>query len=136
MEVEDKAYDFLDEGYCPYEPNLINLVGVHAPFWKLGMKEFLGVMNKLSFCEAKIVLYIFSKMLAQNNQFSACGKEIESDLKCSHPTVVKSFQHLRECDFLRKVRQTQYMVNPRIVMIGAEPKAKYLIHEYGKLERG
>lgn len=102
------------------------------PFWKCYLKEFLTVMDTLSGRQFDVFIYIIRKTKQSDNKFIGTYDKIMKDTGCSRKVIAKTLKSLQDCDFIRKVQNGIWMINPNILMKGDGQKQLGLWREYEK----
>lgn len=102
------------------------------PFWKCYLKEFLTVMDTLSGRQFDVFIYIIRKTKQSDNRFIGTYDKIMKDTGCSRKVIAKTLKSLQDCNFIRKVQNGIWMINPNILMKGDGQKQLGLWREYEK----
>lgn len=119
-------------------------------FWKLNMNKFAKIWynEKLVKPKAKdadraeritemselkqlnVLAYILQNIHPQDNTFTLTYDRIAKKTDVSKDTVVRIMRRLGEKDFIRKLQNGLYMVNPYVMMWGPENKRAILWLQY------
>lgn len=102
------------------------------PFWKCYLKEFLAAMESLSGREFDVFIFIVKNAKQSDNKFIGTYDKIMKATGCSRKVIAKTLKSLQECNFIRKVQNGIWMINPHILMKGDGQKQLGLWREYGK----
>lgn len=99
-------------------------------FWKCYLNEFIEVMESLSGKQFDVFLYIVKHTKQSDNKYIGTYEKIIKGSKCSRQIVAKTMKNLQDCDFIRKIQNGVWMVNPYILMKGDGQKQVILRKEY------
>lgn len=102
------------------------------PFWKCYLKEFLAAMESLSGREFDVFIYIVKNAKQSDNKYIGTYDKIMKGTGCSRKVIAKTLKSLQECNFIRKVQNGIWMINPYILMKGDGQKQLGLWREYEK----
>lgn len=102
------------------------------PFWKCYLKEFLAAMESLSGREFDVFIFIVKNAKQSDNKFIGTYDKIMKGTGCSRKVIAKTLKSLQDCDFIRKVQNGIWMINPYVLMKGDGQKQLGLWREYGK----
>ncbi len=104
-------------------------------FWKIWLGDILTVMGIISNSkQLDVVLYIMKHINQSNNTFVGTYAEVSRKTKISEKTVATAFRTLLKNDFIRKIHNGIYQVNPKYVIKGNENKRRMIIDYYNTLE--
>ena len=101
-------------------------------FHKIWLLDLLGVLDIIGNKKIKVINYLFEILNPRDNSISITYKEVEKHTGVSYPIVVETFKILIETNFLKKIRQSFYMVNPDIIIQGKTNKRMNLLIQYNK----
>ena len=123
-------------------------------FWKLNLKNFTKIWynskvvqdqrNGLEYLEREtsefkqinVLAYIFQSIRAGDNTFLLTYQKIAKDTGVSKDTVLRIMRRLGEMDFIRKIQNGAYVVNPYILVWGPDSKRDIIYHNiYKNAER-
>ena len=99
-------------------------------FWKCYLMDFLHILGILDSKQCDVLVYICENTRTSDNLFIGTYDKIMKDVGVSRPTIATIMRKLQENDFLKKVQNGVYMVNPDIMMKGNDPKRHFLISYY------
>lgn len=99
-------------------------------FWKCYLMDFLSVLGILDSKQVDVFIYIVENTNQSNNTFLGTYRKIASDLHCSLDTVTRIMKKLQENNFIRKIQNGAYVVNPNILMKGNDTKRQILLSYY------
>lgn len=99
-------------------------------FWKCYLMDFLTVLGILDSKQVDIFVYIVENTNQNNNLFIGTYKKISKDLNVSEPTISKIMKKLQENNFIKKVQNGVWFVNPDILMRGNDGKRQMLLSYY------
>ena len=99
-------------------------------FWKLYLTDFLAVLGIIDSKQLDIFLYILENTNQANNMFVGTYAKIAKDLDCSQTTISKIIKKLQVNNFIKKVQNGVWLVNPNILMKGNDHKRQILLSYY------
>ena len=99
-------------------------------FWKCYLMDFLTVLGIIDSKQIDVFIYIIENTNQSNNIFLGTYRKIAGDLHCSLDTVTRIMRKLQENNFIKKIQNGAYLVNPNILMKGNETKRQILLSYY------
>lgn len=99
-------------------------------FWKCYLMDFLTVLGIIDNKQLDVFIYIVENTNQANNIFLGTYKKIAEDVKVSEPTISKIMKKLQENNFINKLQNGAYIVNPNILMRGNDHKRQILLTYY------
>lgn len=99
-------------------------------FWKCYLMDFLSVLGILDSKQVDIFIYIVENTNQSNNTFIGTYKKIAQDLNVSEPTIARIMKKLQLNNFIKKVQNGVWLVNPNILMKGNDQKRQILLSYY------
>lgn len=99
-------------------------------FWKCYLMDFLSVLGIIDSKQLDIFIYIVENTNQANNLFIGTYKKIATDVGCSSATIAKIMRKLQENNFIKKVQNGVWLVNPNILMKGNDTKRQILLSYY------
>lgn len=99
-------------------------------FWKMYLMDFLTVLGIIDSKQVDIFIYIVENTNQATNTFIGTYKKIARDVQCSEATIAKIMKKLQANNFVKKVQNGVYMVNPNILMKGNDQKRQILLSYY------
>lgn len=99
-------------------------------FWKCYLMDFLMVLGILDSKQVDIFIYIVENTNQSNNVFMGTYKKIAADVGCSETTIAKIMKKLQDNNFVKKVQNGAWFVNPNILMKGNDQKRQILLSYY------
>lgn len=99
-------------------------------FWKCYLMDFLTVLGIIDSRQLDIFIYIVENTNASNNMFIGTYKKISKDTGCSSTTIARIMKKLQENNFVKKVQNGVWLVNPNILMKGNDNKRQILLSYY------
>ena len=96
-------------------------------FWKVYLMDFLMVLGIIDSKQVDIFIYIVENTDPSKNIFIGTYKKISDDLQVSQPTIARMFKKLQENNFVRKIQNGVWLVNPNILMKGNDQKRQILL---------
>lgn len=99
-------------------------------FWKCYLMDFLTVLGIIDSRQLDIFIYIVENTNQSTNMFVGTYKKISKDTGCSSTTIARIMKKLQENNFIKKVQNGVWLVNPNILMKGNDTKRQILLSYY------
>lgn len=99
-------------------------------FWKMYLMDFLMVLGIIDSKQVDVFIYIVENTMPSNNLFAGTYKKIAKDVGCSEPTVATIMKKLQNNNFIKKVQNGLWSINPNILMKGNDQKRQILLSYY------
>ena len=99
-------------------------------FHKIWLNDLMNVLDLIGGKKLEILKYLLNKMNNVDNTIIARYDDIIKDLKVSRQTVSNTLKILREANFIKKIANGVYMVNPDIIVKGRGSKKDALLIKY------
>lgn len=99
-------------------------------FWKCYLMDFLTVLGIIDSRQLDIFIYIVENTQPANNTFIGTYKKISKDTGCSSTTIARIMKKLQENNFIKKIQNGAWFVNPNILMKGNDTKRQILLSYY------
>ena len=99
-------------------------------FWKCYLMDFLMVLGIFDSRQLDIFIYIVENTNQSNNLFIGTYEKISKDTGCSSATISRILKKLQEHNFIKKVQNGVWLVNPNILMRGNDAKRQILLSYY------
>ena len=99
-------------------------------FWKCYLMDFLTVLGIIDSKQLDIFIFIVENTNQSNNTFLGTYKHISEQPGCSSRTIAKIMKKLQENNFIRKIQNGAWLVNPNILMKGNDTKRQILLSYY------
>lgn len=99
-------------------------------FWKCYLMDFLTVLGIIDSRQLDIFIYIVENTQPSNNTFIGTYRKISKDIGCSSTTIARIMRKLQENNFIKKVQNGVWLVNPNILMKGNDTKRQILLSYY------
>lgn len=99
-------------------------------FWKCYLMDFLSVLGIIDSKQLDIFIYIVENTNQTNNIFLGTYKKISQDVGCSSTTIAKIMKKLQDNNFIKRVQNGAWLVNPNILMKGNDHKRQILLNYY------
>lgn len=99
-------------------------------FWKCYLMDFLSVLGILDSKQVDVFVYIVENTNQSNNMFIGTYDKISADCKCCRQTLAKIMKKLQEHNFIKKVQNGVWLINPDIMMKGNDNKRQILLSYY------
>ena len=99
-------------------------------FWKCYLIDFLTVLGVFDSKQVDIFVYIIENTNQANNVFIGTYKKIAEDVGVSQPTIAKIVKKLQDNNFIKRIQNGVWAVNPNILMKGNDMKRQMLLSYY------
>lgn len=99
-------------------------------FWKCYLMDFLTVLGIVDSKQLDIFIFIVENTNQSNNVFLGTYKHISEQVGCSSTTIAKIMKKLQEKNFIKKIQNGAWLVNPNILMKGNDNKRQILLSYY------
>ena len=99
-------------------------------FHKIWLSDLMSVLNLIGGKKLDILKYLLGEMRSSDNTISVTYRKIEEKLKTSQKTIAETMKILQEANFITKVQNGLYMVNPDIIVRGKSGKKDALMIKY------
>ena len=99
-------------------------------FWKCYLMDFLTVLGIIDSKQLDIFVYVVENTNQSNNTFIGTYRKIATDVGCSSATIAKIMKKLQANNFIKKVQNGVWLVNPNILMKGNDTKRQILLSYY------
>lgn len=99
-------------------------------FWKCYLMDFLTVLGIIDNKQLDVFIYIVENTQQANNIFIGTYKHISKSVGVSEPTIAKIMKKLQKNNFIKKVQNGVWLVNPNILMKGNDTKRQILLSYY------
>ena len=99
-------------------------------FWKCYLIDFLSILGIIDNKQVDIFIYIVENTNQSNNVFLGTYKKISEDVGCSSATIARIMKKLQENNFIKKLQNGAWLVNPNILVRGDDTKRQILLSYY------
>lgn len=99
-------------------------------FWKCYLMDFLTVLGIIDSKQLDVFIYIVENTKPSTNMFIGTYTKIAKDVGVSRPTIATIMKKLQENNFIKKVQNGVWLVNPNILMKGNDNKRQILLSYY------
>lgn len=103
-------------------------------FHKIWMKNFINTLEIVGNQKSKLCFWIIDN-LNKENQLCMTYRQIAEKTKISLDTVRVTMKLLLEADFLRRVNQGCYVVNPDVIYKGSRTGRLNVLNTYTDIEK-
>lgn len=103
-------------------------------FHKIWINDLLAILNLIGGKKLKVFEYLMSQMRTQDNTIIATYDMIKRDTRVSYQTIRDTIKILLDTNFMRKITNGVYMVNPDVIVKGNSGKRSGLLIKYAKIE--
>ena len=120
----------IDTGEVIHVDQITKRVYGSKQFWKCYLYDFLAILGIVDSKQVDVFIYIVENTNASTNMFIGTYSKIENDLNVSRATIAKIMSKLQENQFIKKVQNGVWLVNPDILMKGNDTKRQILLSYY------
>lgn len=99
-------------------------------FWKVYLMDFLSILGIIDSKQLDIFIYIVEHTEPTQNLFIGTYKKIADETGASSRTIAKIIKKLQENNFIARVQNGVWRVNPNILMKGNDTKRQILLSYY------
>ena len=99
-------------------------------FWKCYLMDFLTILGIVDSKQVDVFIFIVENTNQSNNIFFGTYKHIAKEVNVSEPTIAKIMKKLQENNFIKKIQNGVWFVNPNILMKGNDGKRQMLLSYY------
>lgn len=99
-------------------------------FWKCYLMDFLTVLGIIDNKQLDIFVYIAENTNPTTNMFIGTYSKIAKDVNVSSATIAKIMKKLQDNNFIKKIQNGVWFVNPNILMKGNDKKRQILLSYY------
>ena len=103
-------------------------------FWKCYLMDFLVVLGIIDSKQVDVFIFIVENTNQSNNMFVGTYKHIAKQVGVSEPTIAKIMKKLQANNFIKRVQNGVWLVNPNILMKGNDTKRQILLSYYESQE--
>lgn len=125
-----KDYQDLETGEIITVDQISKRIYGSKNFWKCYLMDFLAVLGVFDSKQVDIFIYIVENTNQSNNLFIGTYKKIAQDLGVSEGTISAIIKKLVANNFIKKVQNGVWLVNPNILMKGNDTKRQILLNYY------
>lgn len=99
-------------------------------FWKVYLQDFLAVLGIVDSRQLDVFIYVAEHTNPSDNIFIGTYDKIGADTGVSRQTISRIMKKLQEQNFIAKVQQGVWRVNPCVLMKGNDHKRQILLSYY------
>ncbi|BCC56668.1 replication/maintenance protein RepL [Bacillus cereus] len=115
------------------EMQVINIEERDANFHKIWLGHIIESLDLIGNKKIKILSFIMQN-INSDNLFLMTYDEMAKELSISKPTIVETMKALQSSNFLKKVRNGQYAINPDVIFKGNKTNRLNVLIQYQKNE--
>lgn len=130
IQTTRKQYIDAETGELVTMDNIKKIVYGQKNFWKCYLMDFLAVLGIIDNRQLDVFIYICENTNQSNNLFIGTYKKIAADVGCSKDTIAKIMKKLQEHNFIKRVQNGLWFVNPDLLMKGNDHKRQVLLSYY------
>nr|CRY97064.1 hypothetical protein [uncultured prokaryote] len=128
--VSKKTFIDCDTGEQIYLDNIVKRQYGTKNFWKMYLMDFLTVLGIMESKQLDVFIYIAENTNQANNLFIGSYRKIANDVGVCYRTVTTIMKKLQDNNFIKKVQNGVWLVNPNIMMKGNDHKRQILLTYY------
>lgn len=102
-------------------------------FHKVWIEDLITILTNIGGKKLKVLNYLIENMRDSDNTISITYDKMEEQLKISRKTIAETMKILQENDFIKKIQNGLYMVNPDVLVKGKTTKRHHLLIRYKKV---
>ncbi len=99
-------------------------------FIKCYLMDFLTVLGIMESKQLDVFIFIVENTNLATNVFLGTYDQIAKNTGVSRPTIARILKKLQEHNFIKKLQQGAYLVNPNILVKGNDSKRQILLNYY------
>lgn len=99
-------------------------------FWKCYLMDFLCILGIIDNKQLDVLIFIVENTNESNNMFIGTYKHIAQNVNVSEPNIAKIIKKMQKNNFIKKVQNGVWLVNPNILMKGNDTKRQILLSYY------
>lgn len=99
-------------------------------FWKCYLMDFLIVLGIIDSKQLDVFIYIVENTNPGSNMFIGTYSKIVKDVGVCRQTIANIMKKLQENNFIKRVQNGVWLVNPNILMKGNDNKRQILLSYY------
>lgn len=103
-------------------------------FWKVYLMDFMSILGIVDSKQLDVLIYIVEHTKQSDNMFIGTYEKISKDINVSRPTIAKIMKKLQDVNFIKKVQNGVWMLNPNILIRGNDHKKHMLLEYYNEEE--
>ena len=128
--TQQRVLEDTQTGECIVVNQITKRVYGTKGFWKCYLENFLSVLDIIESKQLAVFIHIVKNINQSSNQFNGTYKKIAKAVHVSEPTIAQIMNKLQEKNFIKKVQNGVWMVNPDILMKGNDYKRHNLLEKY------
>ena len=114
--------------------NIHKVVYGQKNFWKCYLMDFLAVLGIIDNKQLDVFIYICENTNQTTNLFIGTYDKIAKDVGCARGTIAKIMKKLQAHNFVKRVQNGLWFVNPDLLMKGNDNKRQMLLSYYNSEE--
>lgn len=133
FDLEHKPRKFNNDRYS--ESQLVNYKKEHERFINISPNNYIRSLKDTSTKKAMIPMVLIS-LMDKNNKIFMTLDDLSLELDYPKTGLSVLFGQYKKMDFLKKIRNGLYMVNPLVSYRGSKYERDKLIKEYNSVDKG
>ncbi|MBU5306233.1 replication/maintenance protein RepL [Clostridioides mangenotii] len=99
----------------------------------ISLKNYLKVVEN-SYTKKNLIPLMLLNLMDKNNKIFMTLEELSKEFDYPKTTLSSNFSDLKKRDFLQRVKNGEYMINPSISYSGSKMDRRKLLDEYNSLK--
>lgn len=99
-------------------------------FWKCYLMDFISILGIIDSKQLDVFIFIVENTNPSNNTFIGTYDHIAKEVGVCRQTIARIVKKLQENNFIKKVQNGVWLVNPNILMKGNDTKRQILLSYY------
>lgn len=110
--------------------NIVKTSANMKSFWKCYLMDFLAVLGIIDNKQLEVFIHVAENTKPSDNIFIGTYRKIAENTNTSVSTVQRIMKKLQENNFVRKIQNGVWFINPNILMKGSDTKRQILLSYY------
>lgn len=128
--IGTKQYVDCETGEVIEAVNMVKTIDSDRGFHKVWLYDLMDIITEIGSKKIQVVEYLLKNLNSSNNSISITIREIAQELNISSKTANETILALIKANFLRRVRNGFYLVNPNVLIQGTNAKRQRVMVEY------
>ena len=128
--TQKKQFIDADTGEQIFVDQITKRVYGSKNFWKMYLMDFLTVLGIIDSKQLDVFIYIVENTNQSNNIFVGTYDKIAKDVGVCRQTIAKIMKKLQDNNFIKRIQNGAWIVNPNILMKGNDNKRQILLSYY------
>lgn len=128
--IGTKQYVDVETGEVIDAVNMVKTIDADRGFHKVWLYDLMDIITEIGTKKIRVVEYLLKNLNSSNNSISITIREIAKELNVSSKTVNETILALIKGNFMQRVRNGYYIVNPNVLIQGNASKRQRVMLEY------